>query len=123
MGRRYAGILILIYSCFTVGASRHVPFLESPDPVSIENFYGHNIGASEKETDNSSSHIKIVNFHKLLKHLAASRTYKVPKVNFPAVSSPIYILPTIVNKHQKATIIMPDISPTGIFIKNRVLRI
>lgn len=119
--RTFACILIIIYSSFS--AALYVPSGESFDPVSNENFYGHYIGALEKESRDSSSHIKILNFYKLPKHLAASRTYKVPRINFSPVSSPLYVFTTIVDKRQKANTLMPDITPTGIFIKNRVLRI
>ncbi len=124
MRRTFACILMIIYSCFTAGAALQAPAGEGSDPISIQSFYGQNINASEKDAGNCSSHINVVNFHKLHKHLAASRTLKVPGINFPAIASPIYSCTTIVNDAKKAKIAeMPEISHAGIFIKNRVLRI
>nr|MBA2762750.1 hypothetical protein [Segetibacter sp.] len=71
MRKTIACILTIIYFSFTAGAVWHVE-PESSDFVSIETFYGDRTDALDKAPRNSSSHIEIVNFHKALKHLAAS---------------------------------------------------
>lgn len=124
MRRGFACILLIIYSCFAAGTAWQLLPDESSDSASIQRFYCHDINSLIKEQGDSSSHVKVVNFHKLHKHLAASRTVKVPGVKFSFLSSPVYTAATLLGYRKMANNpLVPENSHAGIFIKNRVLRI
>ena len=125
MRRMFACVLFVVYFCFAAGTAWQLPPDESSDSGSVQRFYGHNINSSIKEQGDYSSHIKVVNFHKLHKHLAASRTVKVPGVKFSCLSSLVNISATFLDYRKMASnaVIIPANSPADIFIKNCVLRI
>ena len=125
MRRMFACVLFMVYFCFAAGTAWLLPPDESTDSASVQRFYGHYINSSIKEQGDSSSHLKVVNFHKLHKHLAASRTVKVPGVKFSCLSSLVNISATFLDYRKLASnaVIIPANSPADIFIKNRVLRI
>ena len=125
MRRAFACILFLIYFCFAAGTAGQLPLDESSDSTSVQKIYGHDINTSVKEKGASSSHLEGINFHKIHKHLAASRTVKVPAVKFLCLSSIVNISKTFLD-HRKLVsnaVLIPANSPADIFIKNRVLRI
>lgn len=124
MRRAFACILLIIYSCFAAGTAWQLLPEESSDPASFQISYGRDINPSIKEQSDSSSHLKVVNFHKLHKHLAASRTVKIPGVKFSCLSSPVYTSATFLDYRKLASNTpIPENFNAGIFIKNRVLRI
>lgn len=117
-----ACILTVIYLGFTAGA---VAF-ETSDLESHfagKGVYGYDINASNEDASDGS-HVEDINLHKVHKHLAASRTLKVPGVNFSAASAPIYVFRAD-NFYKKGSVNTVTSEPvqTDIFIKNRVLRI
>lgn len=124
MRRILACILTIIYLGFTAGSVCYATPVEISVSSNIESFYRDNIIALDKESGNSSSHIEDVNFHKFHKHLAASRTFEVHRVNFSVLSSIVH-LSSINAAYKKvaAITVTPVSSPAQIFIKNRVLRI
>lgn len=125
MRKIIACILTIIYLGFTAGAVCYARPAEISYSSNTESSYRDNITASaNKECPNSSSHFEDVNFHKLHKHLAASRTFEVHRVNFTALSSIVHI--SLINAAYKkvaAITVTPVLSPAPIFIKNCVLRI
>ena len=123
MRKTIACILTIIYLSFTAGAVWHIQRDDS-DTESVETSYGDSTNASDKAPRNPSSHIEIVNFHKALKHLAASRTFEVPRLSFANLSPAIHL--TSIDAAYKtvaAITSMPALVKAPIFIKNCVLRI
>lgn len=123
MHKTIACILTIIYLSFTAGAVWNVQ-PESSGIVSIETFSGDNTDAPDKEPGSASSHIKIVNFHKAHKHLAASHTCELQRLSFANLSSAIHTS-SINAAYKKVAAItsMPALFQAPIFIKNCVLRV
>ena len=125
MRRTIACVLFIVYFCFAAVSAWQLPPNESFDSARIQKIDGHDINSSIKEKGDSSSHLEVINFHKIHKHLAASRTFKVPGVKFSCLSSLVNISATFLDHRKMASnaVIIPTNSPADIFIKNRVLRI
>lgn len=116
---------MIIYLGFTAGAvypAAPGEIFNSPD---VENFCGDNINASNEEGEDRSSHIEVVNFHKVHKHLAASRTYEVQQKSFTTLVPAIRLssINAAYKKFAAAITVMPVISQAPIFIKNCILLI
>ncbi len=122
MRRIIACLLTIIYLGFTAGA---VAF-EISDPASFfadKAINGYDINASNDDASDDS-HVENINFHKVHKHLTASRTIKVPGVSFPVQASLIYISRTMKAYEKKpVNLVITQTSVAGLFIKNCVLRI
>ena len=125
MRRMFACVLFMVYLCFAAVSAWQLPCNEASDWARIQKIDGHDTNSSIKEKGDSSSHFEVINFHKIHKHLAASRTVKVPGVKFSCLSSLVNISATFLDYRKMASnaVIIPANSYADIFIKNRVLRI
>jgi hypothetical protein len=124
MHKLIAFILTIIYLTFSAGIVLHVQGGARSEFVGIETYYADNKDASDNEPLDASSRIKIVNLHKVHKHLAASRTFLVQRANVANHSAAIHISGRkSAFKKTAAAASSPTLSQAPIFIKNCVLRV
>jgi hypothetical protein len=123
MRKTIACILTIIYLSFSAGSLLHVQGSQIFDFVSIQSF-SVDTDTLDTEPRDTSSHIKIVNFHKAHKHLAASRNFQIQRVSATGISTAIHTSSIIAadRKYAPATS-TAALSHSPLYLKNCVLRV